>query len=81
MSNCSLADALAGEVSLDEIFYGTDMEKRSTELRKILILSGFDVDLDLADDNTMDLIEGVLAKFDPSKAIEEEDAVFSARMM
>jgi hypothetical protein len=81
MSNCSLADALAGEVSIDEIFYGTDMTKRSTELRKILILSGFDVDLDLADDTTMDLIEEVLAKFDPNKAIEEEDAIFSARMM
>jgi hypothetical protein len=81
LSNASLADALASQVSLDEIYYGTDMEKRANELRKILILSGFDVDLDLADEGTMDIIESVLDKFDPQKAIEEEDAIFSARQM
>jgi hypothetical protein len=81
LSNASLADVLASQVSLDEIYYGTDMDKRANELRKILILSGFDVDLDLADEGTMDIIESVLEKFDPQKAIEEEDAIFSARQM
>jgi hypothetical protein len=51
-----IADAMADQVNLDEILYGTDMERRASELRKILILSGIDVDLDLADDNTVGII-------------------------
>lgn len=59
----TIAKQIAQEVDIDKIFEGDDEEKRAKELHKVLILAGFDVDVDLADNGTVNLIEEVLTNF------------------
>lgn len=59
----TFAKQIAREVDIDSIFTGNDEERRAKELHKVLILAGFDVDVDLADNGTVNLIEEVLQNF------------------
>ena len=57
---------------------GADAERQASELRKILILAGMDVDVDLKNPEMMKTVQEVLANFDPTAPLPEDDAVFSA---
>ncbi len=72
---------LADSISVNDLLVGTDVEKQASELRKILILAGMDVDVDLQNPEMMKSVQEVLANFDPSVPLPEDDAVFSAQMM
>ena len=45
----------------------------------MLILAGLKVETELADPETVKLIAGVIAKFDPKKSIDEDDFLFESR--
>lgn len=75
---------IAKEIDLSLILGGgdeEDMELRARELRKILILAGFDVDVDLADQDTMNLITDVLQNFEKESSFKTDEAIFSAKLL
>ena len=70
---------LAEAISVTDLLSGQDQNKQAQELRKVLILAGLKVETELADPETVKLIAGVIAKFDPKKSIDEDDFLFESR--
>ena len=56
------------------------MDRQANELRKVLILAGMKVETELQDKDTVQLISDILQNFDPKESIEEDEALFCARM-
>ena len=48
-------------------------------MRKVLILAGLKVENELADAETLQLIQKVLANFDPRKSLDTEELMFESR--
>jgi len=48
-------------------------------LRKLLILCGMKVEVEMGDPETMALIAKVLEEFDPNAPMDEDEAMFTAR--
>ena len=65
---------------MNELLQGQDVDRQANELRKVLILAGMKVETELQDKDTVQLISDILQNFDPKESIEEDEALFCARM-
>lgn len=65
---------------MNELLQGQDVDRQANELRKVLILAGMKVEMELQDKDTVQMISDILEKFDPKETIEEDEALFCARM-
>ena len=75
---CEQVDQLGSQIDCLNVLQGYDQEKRVEDLRKILILAGLRCETDLNDPDTIALVSKVLENFDPSQAMNEDEALFGA---
>ena len=61
------------------LFNETEKDKQAIELRKLLIVAGLNVEQDLADPEIMEIIQKVLEDFDPSRRVDEDEAIFESQ--
>ena len=61
------------------LFNENEKEKQAIELRKLLIVAGLNVEQDLADPEIMEIIQKVLEDFDPSRRVDEDEAIFESQ--
>lgn len=66
-------------IDANALFNESEKDKQAIELRKLLIVAGLNVEQDLADPEIMEIIQKVLEDFNPSKQIDEGEAIFESQ--
>ena len=72
---------LGEQIDCFNLLSGQDEDRRAQDLRKVLILAGMKVEIELSDPETVRLISEVLENFDPNARIDEDEAMFSSRLV
>ena len=73
-------DQLDQKIDCFNILSGQDEDKRAQDLRKLLILAGIKVETELADPETVALIQKVLDDFSKTPHVDDDELLFASRL-